>query len=130
MKKLERAKARTGRRIVETQPQLIVEVSFEDLTRLVGVDGMNIGTYTSVPKPDGSLNGQGRGVWATLEGDMATWIAIGTGRFGAGGSVRYTGSMNFSTSSAKLAALNGISYLFEFDVAADGATHSVFYEWK
>ena len=121
---------RTGRRVIATSPQLIVEVSFEDLTRLIGIEGMNIGTYTSTPKPDGSLNGEGRGVWATPGGDMATWIAIGTGRFGDGGSVRYTGSLNFSSASPKLAALNSISYLFEFDVTVDGATHSVFYEWK
>src|SRR5262249_26289877 len=53
---------RSGRRVVATQPQFNVEVSFEDLTNLAGVDGVNIGTYQSTGKPDGSLDGHGQGV--------------------------------------------------------------------
>ena len=57
---------RTARRVVCTEPIFKVEVSFEDMTKLLGVDGMNIGTYLSWPKPDGSLHGEGEGVFAVF----------------------------------------------------------------
>src|ERR1035438_2030218 len=55
---------RTGRRVTCTEPVFKVEVAFEDVGNLGGVTGMNIGTYVSGPKPDGSLHGFGRGVFA------------------------------------------------------------------
>jgi hypothetical protein len=76
---------RTARRVVGTEPSYSIEVSFEDLTTLLGVQGMTIGTYVSGGKPDGSLHGSGEGVWATLDGEMVTWKGIGVGKFGAGG---------------------------------------------
>ena len=77
---------RTARRVVSTTDQQFkVEVSFEEMTKLLGVDGMNLGTYISFPKPDGSLHGDGQGVFATTDGEMVTWKGIGVGRFGAAG---------------------------------------------
>ena len=123
----EGAGKRSGRRIVATEPQFIVEVSFEDRTKLLGHDGTNIGTYTSTPKPDGSLYGEGQGVFATTSGDMATWKGIGVGRLLADGAVSYRGCISLSTSSPKLAKLNTIAAFFEFDVDANGNTRSKFF---
>jgi hypothetical protein len=120
---------RTSRRIIGTSP-LNVEVSFEDASKMLGVDGMNIGTYTSTPKPDGSLDGYGQGAFATLEGEIVTWKGIGVGRFGAAGAVSYRGTLSYSTTSAKLARLNGIAGVFEFEVDAAGNTSSKIWEWK
>jgi hypothetical protein len=94
------------------------------------VDGMNIGTYVSSTKPDGSLHGEGEGVWATPEGDMVTWKGTGVGRFGAGGAVRYSGLISYSTKSPKLSRLNSIGGAFEFEVDANGNTTSKIWEWK
>src|SRR5438128_192137 len=105
---------RTARRVVCTEPIFKVEVSFEDMTKLLGVDGMNIGTYLSWPKPDGSLHGEGEGVFATVDGEMVTWKGIGVGRFGAAGAVGYRGMLSYSTRSQKLAKLNTIAGVFEF----------------
>jgi hypothetical protein len=121
---------RTGRRVLSTQPQFHVEVSFEDNTKLLGAEGVNIGTYTSTNKPDGSLDGEGQGVFAVLDGDIVTWKAIGMGRFVDGGALHYRGSISYTTSSAKLARLNSIAGVFEFDVDKDGNTHSKIWEWK
>lgn len=120
---------RTGRRVIGTQP-LNIEVSFEDSSKMLGVDGMNIGTYTSTPKPDGSLHGDGQGAFATLDGDIVTWRGIGVGRFLAGGAVSYRGTLSYSTTSSKLARLNGIAGVFEFEVDANGNTTSKIWEWK
>jgi hypothetical protein len=120
---------RTGRRVLGTQP-LNVEVTFEDNTKLLGLDGVNIGTYTSTPKPDGSLDGEGKGVFSTVEGDIATWKGIGTGRFLAAGAVSYRGCVCFVTASSKLAHLNTIAAAFEFEVDAAGNTATKMWEWK
>jgi len=120
---------RTGRRVISTEP-LRVEASFEDMTRLLGLDGVNIGSYVATTKPDGSLFGQGEGIYSSLGGDMATWKAIGTGSFGPDGSVRYRGSLSFTTTAPKLASLNATPTVFDFTVDAQGNTRSQFWAWK
>ena len=121
---------RTARRVVCTEPQFKVEVSFEDMTRLLGIDGINIGTYVSWPKADGSLHGEGEGVFATAEGDMVTWKGIGVGRFGSGGAVSYRGALSYSTRSPRLAKLNAVAGVFEFEVDTNGNVRSKIWEWK
>jgi hypothetical protein len=121
---------RTGRRVLATQPQFNVEVSFEDSTKLLGADGVNIGTYHSTSKPDGNLDGEGQGVFAALDGQVVTWKAVGTGRFLDGGAIRYRGSISYTTSSATLAHLNSVAGVYEFDIDKDGNTHSKLLEWK
>jgi hypothetical protein len=120
---------RTGRRVIGTEP-LRVEASFEDTGKLLGLDGMNIGTYLATPKPDGSLYGQGEGAFASLNGEMATWHGMGTGAFGPDGSVRYRGTLSFSSSGATLAKLNSAVVLFDFTIDAQGNTQSTFWDWK
>ena len=119
---------RTGRRLIATDPHLKVEASVEETARLLGVDGQSIITYLSYIKPDGSLHGEGEGVWASLQGDIVTWKGVGVGRFGEGGSIQYCGSLSFTTSSQRLARLNGISGVFQWDIDAQGNTHSKIWE--
>ena len=38
------------RRVISTQPKFIVEVSFEDVTTLMGVEGMNLGILPPSPQ--------------------------------------------------------------------------------
>jgi|SRR5579871_1399638 len=121
---------RTGRRIMATEPQFLVEVSFEETTKLLGIDGMNIGTYSSSNKPDGSIYGQGEGVFATMDGDFVTWHGMGVGHFLAGGAVNYKGAISFRTTAAKLDRVNGMAGVLEFEVAADGSTKSKTCELK
>lgn len=121
---------RSARRVVAIEPVYKVEVSFEDVTTILGVTGMNIGTYVSVPKPDGSLNGVGEGVFATLDGDAVTWRGVGAGQFREDGGVRYVGCLSYSTASAKLSHLNKIAGIFEFDVDVAGNTQTKIWEWK
>ena len=119
---------RTGRRVISAEP-LQVEASFEDNTRLLGLEGMNVGTYVAATKPDGSLYGSGQGAYATLSGEMATWHAIGVGHFGPDGSVNYRGTISFTSSSATLAKLNSAVVLFDFSIDVQGNTKSAFWEW-
>jgi hypothetical protein len=119
---------RTGRRVISTDPVFAVEATVEEAARFLGVEGLSIITYRAHPKPDGSLEGEGGGVFSSPQGEMVTWKGIGVGRFGEGGSIQYCGSLSFTTTSQKLAALNGISGVFQWEIDAQGNTHSKIWE--
>ncbi len=120
---------RTSRRVLATEPTLRVEASVEEMATMLGVQGLSIITYVSTVKQDGSLYGEGEGVFAAPTGEMVTWKGIGVGRFSLDGSIRYTGSLSLNTSSPKLSSLNGISVVFEWDIDAQGNTHSKLFEF-
>ena len=121
---------RTGRRVLATSPTFKVEVSFEDSGKLLGVEINNIGTYWAEGRPDGSLYGEGQGLVIAQSGETATWKGQGVGKFTGGGAVSYRGALYYSTASPKLARLNTIAAVFEFDVDADGNTYTKSWEWK
>lgn len=119
---------RTGRRVIATDPHLLIEATAEETTTLLGIEGMNIITYKACIKPDGSLHGEGEGAFATLDGQIVTWKGLGVGRFGDRGSVHYAGTISYTTTSQKLTRLNGLAGAFEFDIDADGNTQSKIWE--
>jgi hypothetical protein len=52
----------------------------------------------------------------TEDGEMATWRGQGVGRFtGRGRAVSYRGAIYYQTTSERLARLNGIAVVFEYD---------------
>jgi hypothetical protein len=121
---------RSGRRVTATSPKLVVEVSFEDRSSMLGIDGGNIGTYVSSTRPDGTLEGEGQGVFAAPDGQIAAWKAVGNGRYMADGAVSYRGGIVFSSASPVFARLNAVAGVFEFEVDAEGNTSSKIWEWK
>ncbi|MGA2631453.1 MAG: hypothetical protein ABSG54_14740 [Terriglobia bacterium] len=121
---------RTARRVLSVDGGFKVEVSFESNGKVVGLDVNEIATYCSVSRPDGSLYGEGQGLIITQDGEAATWKGQGVGKFVGGGAVSYRGAVYYSTASPKLARLNTVAAIFEFDVDVQGNTHSKFWEWK
>jgi hypothetical protein len=121
---------RTGRRVLSADNGFKVEVSFESAGKVLGVDANEIGTYTSAPRPDGTLYGEGQGVIIGPDGSMATWKGAGVGKFVGGGAVSYRGAIYYSTASPKWTRLNSVATIFEFEVDAQGNTHSKLWEWK
>ena len=121
---------RTGRRVLSTDAGFKVEVSFEDSGKILGIEANNMGTYWSAPRPDGSLYGEGQGLVITQDGEMATWKGQGVGKLLRGGVVSYRGAIYYSTASPKLARLNTIAAVFEYEVDANGNTHTKEWEWK
>jgi hypothetical protein len=119
---------RTGRRVIATQPYLQIEATVEEQGAMLGIQGLSIITYRAGIKPDGSLDGQGDGAFASPDGDIVTWRGIGVGRFAEGGAMNYCGSLTFTTSSEKLQKLNGISGVFQWSIDAEGNTHSQVFE--
>jgi hypothetical protein len=66
----------------------------------------------------------------THDGQTATWKGQGVGKFLAGGAVSYRGAVYYTTASPKLARLNSVAAVFEFEVDAKGNTSSKTWEWK
>jgi hypothetical protein len=127
---LELTGKRTSRRVLPTDAGFKVEVSFEDTGKLLGQPANNMGTYWSGPRPDGSLYGEGQGVVILQDGEMATWKGQGVGKIQPNGAVSYRGAVYYSTASAKLARLNNVAVVFEFNVEPDGSIRTKGWEWK
>ena len=123
----------TGKRIVSrvlsTEPPT-VEVTFEDSGSMLGVATSGMGTYTSVIGPDGNIHGEGHGLITTADGEVVTWKGSGQGTLGAGGAVSYRGILYYRTASQKLASLNSVPGVFEYEVDAEGKTQTKVWEWK
>jgi hypothetical protein len=120
---------RTGRRVLSTNP-FKVEVSLETSGTVLGVEVNEIATYWSEGRADGSLYGEGQGVVITKDGDTATWKGQGVGKIVSGGAVSYRGAVYYNTASPKLARLNTVAAVFEFDADTNGNTHAKLWEWK
>ena len=121
---------RTARRVLSTSPTFKVEVSFEDDGKILGIDAHTIATYWSEGRPDGSMYGEGEAVVVTQHGDTATWKGQGVGKLLPDGAVSYRGAVYYSTASPKLARLNTVAAVFEFEVDAEGNTTEKSWEWK
>jgi hypothetical protein len=120
---------RIVRRMLSSEP-VKVEVSFEDSGQMLGVDVTGFGTYCADVRSDGTMYGEGDGTYISAEGEMVTWKGSGLGRFKEGGAVSYRGILYFRTASQKLARLNTVAGVFEYEVDGKGATHSKVWEWK
>jgi len=110
-----------------------VETSFEISGTILGVEATMMGTYWSIVRPDGTLYGEcpKQGIIMTRDGDMGTWTGTGVGRFtGHGSAVSFRGVVYFQTASQKLARLNGVAVLYEWEVDEHGNAHTPFWEWK
>jgi hypothetical protein len=124
----------TGQRILPAEdgnPK--VETSFEIMGTMLGLEATMMGTYWSMVRPDGTLYGEcpQQGIIMTREGDLGTWTGTGVGRFtGQGSAVSFRGALYFRTSSTKLARLNGMAVLHEWEVDEHGNAHTPFWEWK
>lgn len=121
----------TGRRVLPSEgygPK--VEASFETGGTILGVGMTDIGTYWSIVRPDGNLQGEGQGVVMTEDGEMASWTGQGVGRFTGPGSVSWRGAVYYQTASQKLARLNSVAVLFEFEVDEEGNIQGTYWEWK
>jgi len=121
---------RTARTVLPLEGnQARIQVSFEDTGKLVGIDANFIGTYWAAIRSDGSVYGEGQGMIATREGDAVTVRGIGSGRLREGGAVSYRGCIIYHAPQ-KLARLNTVAGVFEFEVDAQGNTSMKMWEWK
>ena len=120
---------RIVRRVLSSDP-VRVEVSFEDNGKMLGIDVNGFGTYTSQVRADGTFYGEGEGAYMTRDGELLSWKGSGLGKFREGGAVSYRGILYYRTASQKLARLNTVTGVFEYEVDAKGETLAKVWEWK
>jgi hypothetical protein len=123
----------TGQRVLpgSAPGDVLLEVSFEGTGKVLGVSTIESGTYTCRMKAPGVLHGEGQGLSLTADGDAITWQGTGIGKpTGAGMAASWRGGINYCTQSAKLAQLNTMAAVFEWDVDAQGNTKGVTWHWK
>jgi hypothetical protein len=120
----------TGRRVLPDRDSMpVMEISVQQSGELYGVHVNDIGTYESVRLPNGRLAGKGRGVLMTQDGETVSWKATGLGRFVDGGIISWLGALIYRTDSVRLARLNEIVGLFEYEVDESGKTAGALWEW-
>lgn len=120
----------TGRRVLPGAGGPTIEISFASAGKFLGVDSQDMGTYTAVMRPDGTLFGEGQGVIMGAGGEMATWKGQGVGRMGPGGAASWRGAIYYQSPTASWARINSVAGVFEYEVDAGGNTTGKIWEWK
>ena len=119
----------TARRVLDGDPGR-VEITFEAEGSLLGLKTREIGTYTSAPRPDGTLYGEGQGVVMGPAGEVATWKGQGVGVFKPGGALSFRGAIYYQTQVRGWSRLNSCAVVYEHECAADGSVTSEITEWR
>jgi hypothetical protein len=122
----------TGRRVLPDEgfgPS--VEVSFEGTGKVLGLEMTEIGTYTSFLRADAkTLCGEGQGIAMSKDGEVAKWHGFGVGKPGKGLGASYRYTVMYETPSKKLARLNEVLLIGEWEVDENGNAKGVAFEWK
>ena len=122
----------TGMRVLPPGPHgPRVEVSFQASGTILGQVATDVGTYVTTTRTDGTMMGEGQGVLMTSDGDTASWTGYGVGTFtGKGTAVNWRGALFYQSTSHRLAPLNSVAVIFEFNVDENGKTEAMSWEWK
>lgn len=121
----------TGMRVVEVvDGSPVVEVTFQGTGTLLDTETTEIGTYTAVPRADGTLFGDGQGMSTTADGEIATWHGSGIGKMTGPGAASWRGAIYYATTSSKLAELNDVVGVFEFESDESGKASAKTYAWS
>jgi hypothetical protein len=113
-----------------------IETSYSANDTINGnITAKEIGTYVAAPRPNSGNNilyGEGQGVITTTKDrEMATWTGQGIGHVTSDGKVIFRGSLFFSTTSTgKLAFLNNMVGIFQYEVDTLGNTSANVWGWK
>ena len=111
-----------------------VQTSFSSNdTVITGVNNQTvteIGTYTSTPKANGILYGEGKGVMTGTDNEILTWTSHQIGTMNPQGKIVFHGSMFFNALSParSLAYLDNMPAVFTFEV--DASKNTVTKVWE
>ena len=110
-----------------------IETSFSANDTINGnIAAREIGSYVTAPRPNSNiLFGEGQGVITTRDGEMATWTGQGIGHFTSDGTIVFRGSLFFTTTSTgKLAFLNNMIGIFQYQADTSGNTSARVWGWR
>ena len=123
----------TGQRVLDVEGgQPKIETSFSASGNYRGVETTATATYRGSSRHGGAIYGEGQGVLMSKDGkEMATWTGQGIGKFTSPGKIRFAGSLFYNTqSTGKLAFLNNLVGVFEYEIDELGNTSAKVWEWK
>ena len=113
----------TGRRVLPSDgggPE--VEISLAESGKRLELDINAFDTYWSVLRPDGTLYGEGRAVIMAANGEGASLVGQGVGRFTEMGGASFRGAVYIYSSGATLSRLKGVAVAFEHEADANDNT--------
>lgn len=117
-----------GNRVLEAECCPKIESSFQEIGKILDMEVTGIGTFWAIIEEGGNLSGAGQGVLTTNEGEMVSWIGQGIGKMKGRGS-EWRASIFYNTHSEKLAHLNDIIGLVEYEIDEEGNTKDKIWEW-
>ena len=107
-----------------------VEVSFQGQGKLGNTGIADLGSYSQEVRPGGVLYGEGGPIMMTDEGETLSWKGFGVGKkTGSGFAASFGCAGAIQTSSERLAHLNGVVAIGEYEVDAEGNYHWILWEW-
>jgi hypothetical protein len=107
-----------------------MEITDQGTGSLYGVSMTSTVTYVGTLRPNGTLAGDAHGIVMSADGDSATFRGRGVGKFVRPGVTSWRGALFYETASKKLAKLNGIAVMFEYEIDEGGKSEGHFTEWK
>src|SRR3990172_10929538 len=117
----------TGIRVLADRLESTVQGS----GKVWGTDENEVETFTSTPRPDGSVLGEGQGLITTKDGDMIMFKGQGIGiPTGKGQAASFRGAIHYQTASQKFVKANRTVGVFEYDIDQEGNVHGKIWEWK
>jgi len=118
------------RRVVASDGNPKVEVTAQSTGKIAGIEERSTVTYCAEIRPDGSLYGDAHGIVIAKNGETATFKAQGVGKLLGDGGVSYRGAIYYYSSGQKLARLNSVACVFEYDADGEGNSSSKTWEWR
>jgi hypothetical protein len=98
---------------------------------MLGEDIVEFGTYWQTARPGGVLYGEGVNLWLTNDGESVRWEGFGVGHPTGPPPAGHFGVCGWAqTESQRLARLNSVANVLEYDVDAEGNYHWTLWEWK
>ncbi len=118
----------TGIRVLKGH---VMEVSFRGQGALLEVPITDLGTYLQTVTPNGMIHGDdSHVVMLTEDGEAAKWWGFGIGKpTGPGFTSSWGVAGTFETTSSKLAKLDSMATVVEYEVGENGEYRWKMWEW-
>jgi hypothetical protein len=124
----------TGQRVLSVENGIPkIEISITGTGTFKGnLEVTEAWTYRTIQRLDGTSYGEGKGVIMTKDGgEVATATGQGEGKMTDSGKMKYNGAIFYSTNSKnKLAILNHLFGVSEYEVDVTGKYDHKLWEWK
>jgi hypothetical protein len=120
-----------GQRIVKHHGgDMMIERTFEEKGKILGVEVTFIATAWSKDRPQGGMFSKGHGIMMTKNGEKASLHGSGVSAQGKGPGMSIRGIRYVQTTAPSLSRLNNVALVFEIELTPEGMMHDKMWEWK